>query len=177
MVWEAFVHVVKSWRQGRLSKDMITAFTCPLSYRYSSFTLRAYLCWRDTYSPAFCQWPIIEFAKNVSPKWEQNGRYPRGPDSYTCALSADGKKWPTRHIAVPTGNPQASQQSIYRENRVKLCCSPQIRSAQNLQARIQCELCVIFWYQMFLEWDLVLLQVKPQTINSLLDLRSRDSTF
>ena len=25
---------------------------------------RAYLCWRHTY----CQWPIIELAKNVSPK-------------------------------------------------------------------------------------------------------------
>ena len=46
------------------SKDMITAFTRLPSYRYSSFTLRAYLCWRYTY----CQWPIIELAKNVSPK-------------------------------------------------------------------------------------------------------------
>ena len=46
------------------SKDMITAFTCLPSYRYSSCTLRAYLCWRHTY----CQWPIIELAKNVSPK-------------------------------------------------------------------------------------------------------------
>ena len=30
------------------SKDMITAFTCLSFYRYSSFTLRAYLCWRHT---------------------------------------------------------------------------------------------------------------------------------
>ena len=37
------------------SKDMITVFTCLPSYRYSSFTLRAYLCWRHTY----CQWPIV----------------------------------------------------------------------------------------------------------------------
>ena len=29
-------------------KDMITAFTCLLSYRYSTFTLRTYLCWRHT---------------------------------------------------------------------------------------------------------------------------------
>ena len=29
------------------------------------------------------------------------------------------KKWPTRHVAVPTGNTQASQQSIFRENRLK----------------------------------------------------------
>ena len=36
------------------------------SYRYSSFTLWAYLCWRHTCT--YCQWPIIEFAKNVSPK-------------------------------------------------------------------------------------------------------------
>ena len=28
------------------------------------------------------------------------------------------KKWPTRHV-VPTGNAQASQQSIFRENRLK----------------------------------------------------------
>jgi len=41
-------------------KDKITAFTLP--YRYNSFTLRAYLCWRHNY----CQWPIIELAKNVS---------------------------------------------------------------------------------------------------------------
>ena len=32
------------------SKDMITPFTCLLSYRYSSFTLWAYLCWGHTYS-------------------------------------------------------------------------------------------------------------------------------
>ena len=44
------------------SKDMITAFTCLPSYRHSSFTLRAYLCWRHIY----CQWPIIELA-NASP--------------------------------------------------------------------------------------------------------------
>ena len=46
------------------SKDMITAFTYLPSYRYSSFTLRECLCWRNTY----CQWPIYELAKNVSPK-------------------------------------------------------------------------------------------------------------
>ena len=45
-------------------KDKITAFTCLPSYRYSSFTLWAYLCWRHTY----CQWPIIELTKKVSPK-------------------------------------------------------------------------------------------------------------
>ena len=45
-------------------KDKITAFTCLPSYRYSIFTLRAYLCWRHMY----CQWPIIELAKNISPK-------------------------------------------------------------------------------------------------------------
>ena len=43
--------------------DMITAFICLPSYRHSSFTLRAYLCWRHVY----CQWPIIELAMNVSP--------------------------------------------------------------------------------------------------------------
>ena len=34
------------------SKGMITVFTCLPSYRYSSFTLRVYLCWRHTYSLA-----------------------------------------------------------------------------------------------------------------------------
>jgi len=34
-----------------------------LQVDYSSFTLRAYLCWRHTYG----QWPIIELAKNFSP--------------------------------------------------------------------------------------------------------------
>ena len=29
------------------------------------------------------------------------------------------KKWPTYHVAVPTGNALASQQSIFRENRLK----------------------------------------------------------
>ena len=94
------------------SKDMITAFTCHPSCRYSSFTLRAYLCWRHTY----CQWPIIELTKNVSPKNKMaashvvqihtHGRFPRS------------NKWPTYHVAVPTGNALASQWSIFRENRL-----------------------------------------------------------
>ena len=46
------------------SKDKITSFTCLLSYRYSSFTLWTYLCWRHTYY----QWPIIKLTKNVFPK-------------------------------------------------------------------------------------------------------------
>ena len=68
------------------SKDMIPAFTCLLSYRYSSFTLWA-LPLLEAYLQSFCQWPIIELAKNVSPKWEQNGRYPCGPDTFACAFS------------------------------------------------------------------------------------------
>ena len=105
------------------SKDIITAFTCLPSYRYSSFTLRAYLL--EAYLQSYCQWPIIELAKNVSPKWEQNGHYPLCPDSYTCAFPWS-KKWPTRHVAVPTGNAQASQQSIFGENSLEvstfICC-------------------------------------------------------
>ena len=30
------------------------------------------------------------------------------------------KKWPTYHVPVPTGNALALQQSIFRENRLKL---------------------------------------------------------
>ena len=38
---------------------------------------------------------------------------------HTQALFPRSKKWLTRHIAVPTGNAQASQKSIFRENRLK----------------------------------------------------------
>ena len=94
-------------------KDMITAFTCLPSYRYSSFTLRAYLCWRHTY----CQWPIIELAKNVSPKNKMAASHV--VQIHTHAHFPRSKKWPTYHVAIPTGNTLASQQSIFRENRLK----------------------------------------------------------
>ena len=38
---------------------------------------------------------------------------------HTHARFLQSKKWLTRHVAVPTGNAQASQQSIFRENRLK----------------------------------------------------------
>ena len=97
------------------SKDMITAFTCLPSYRYSSFTLRAYLCWRHTY----CQWPIIELAKSVSPKSKIAASHV--VQIHTHARFPRSKKWPTYHVglAVPTGNALASQRSIFRENRLK----------------------------------------------------------
>ena len=55
-----------AWIERQDHSVHITA-TCLPSYRYSSSTLRATLCRRHTY----CQWPIIELAKNVSPrtKW------------------------------------------------------------------------------------------------------------
>ena len=95
------------------SKDMITAFTCLPSYRYSSFTPRAYLCWRHTY----CQWLIIELAKNVSPKNKIAASHV--VQIHTHARFPQSKKWPTYHVAVPTGNALASQRSIFRENRLK----------------------------------------------------------
>ena len=73
------------------SKDMITAFTCLPSYRYSSFTLRAYLCWRHTY----CQWPIIELAKNVSPKNKIAASH-----VVQIHTHARSKKWPTYHVGL-----------------------------------------------------------------------------
>ena len=95
------------------SKDIITAFTCLPSYRYSSFTLQAYLCWRHTY----CQWPIIELAKNVSPRT----KWPLATWSRFIRMHVFRKikKWPTYHVAVPTGNALASQQSIFKENHLK----------------------------------------------------------
>ena len=38
---------------------------------------------------------------------------------HTHAHFPRSKKWPTRHVAVPTGDAQASQQSIFGENRLK----------------------------------------------------------
>ena len=96
------------------SKDMITAFHVFLlpSYRYSSFTLRAYLCWRHTY----CQ-SIIELAKNVSPKNKMTASHM--VQIHTHARFPWSKKWPTHHVAVPTGNALASQRSIFRESHLK----------------------------------------------------------
>jgi len=38
---------------------------------------------------------------------------------HTHARFQRSKKWPTYHIAVPTGNALALQRSIFRENRLK----------------------------------------------------------
>ena len=83
------------------------------SYRYSSFTLRAYLCRRHTY----CQRPIIELAKNVSPKNKMAASHV--VQIHTHARFPRSKNWLTYHVAVPTGNALASQRSIFRENRLK----------------------------------------------------------
>ena len=67
-----------------------------------------------------------------------------GPDSYACAFSWS-KKWPTRLVAVPAGNAQASQQSIFRENRLKFSTSvhPPLGTllsfvAQIITCRVRC---------------------------------------
>jgi len=90
---------------------MITAFTCFPSYRYSSFTLRAYmyLYLRHTY----CQWPIIELANNVSPKNKMATSHV--VQIHTHVRFPRSKKWPNYHVAVPTGNALVSQRSIFRE--------------------------------------------------------------
>ena len=72
-------------------KDMITAFTCFPSYRYSSFTLREYLCWRHTY----CQWPLNNRKERISQEvatWSRFIRMRVFRGVTTC------------HVAVPTGN-------------------------------------------------------------------------
>ena len=84
------------------SKDMITAFT-DMSSVLQVQLYTAGIPLLEAYLQSYCQWPIIELAKNISPslaqpdysrsyvslKWKQNGRYPRGPDSYACVFSAE----------------------------------------------------------------------------------------
>ena len=94
--------------------SFVASKTVTINYRYSSFTLWAYLCWRHTY----CQWPIIDLAKNVSPKNKMAASHV--VQIHTHARFLRCKKWPTYHVAVPTGNALASQRSIFRENRLKL---------------------------------------------------------
>ena len=94
-------------------KDKITVFTCFLSYKYSSFTLWAYLCWRHTY----CQWPIIELTKNVSPKNKIAASHVVQIHTHVCF--PPNTKWSTYHVAVPTENALALQRSIFRENHIK----------------------------------------------------------
>ena len=81
---------------------MITGFTCLPSYRHSSFTLWAYLCWRHTY----CQWPIIELAMNVSPKNKMAASHV--VQIHTHARFPRSKKWPTYHVAVCRTNRKCS---------------------------------------------------------------------
>ena len=80
------------------SKDMITAFTCLPSHKHSSFTLRAYLCWRHIY----CQWPIIELAMNVSPPLATWSRFIR------MRVFRGVKKRPTYRVAVCRTNRKRS---------------------------------------------------------------------
>ena len=96
------------------SKDKITAFTCLPSYRYTAGIplLEAYLL----------PMAIIELAKNVSPKNVSPKNKMAASHVVQIHMQARflrSKKWPTRLVAVPTGNTQASQHSIFRENRLK----------------------------------------------------------
>ena len=96
------------WIERR--QDHSVHMSSVLHVDYSSFTLRAYLCWRHTYG----QWPIIEFAKNFSPVAASHvGQI------HTHAHFPRSKKWPTYHVALPTGNALALQRSIFLENRLK----------------------------------------------------------
>ena len=88
----------------RLDRNgMITAFTYLPSYRHSSFTLRAYLCWRHTY----CQWPIIELAMNVSPKNKMAASHMVQNHIHMCVFCGV-KKWLTYHVAVCCTNRKRS---------------------------------------------------------------------
>ena len=90
---------------------MITVVTCLLSYRHSSFTQRAYLCWRHTY----CQWQIIELAMNVSPKNKTSWPFFTSWKTHMHMNVASGRFY---HVAVPTENGLDSQRSIFRKNRL-----------------------------------------------------------
>ena len=96
---------------------MITAFTRLPSYRYSSFTLQAYLCWMHTY----CQWPIIQRTRTRKERAQARTKWPLATWSRFIRIRVfrGVKKWPTCHVAVPTGSALASQRSIFRENRLK----------------------------------------------------------
>ena len=62
------------------SKDMITVFTCLRFYRYGSFTLRAYLCWRHSYCQSNSQRTSLSRTK-----WP----LATCPNSYACTISAE----------------------------------------------------------------------------------------
>ena len=53
--------------------------------------------WRYTY----CQWPIIELGKNVSPKNKMAASHVA--QIHMHARFPRSKKWPTYHVVVPTG--------------------------------------------------------------------------
>ena len=101
-IWFYCSHTFHSFLSFFGSRDMITAFTCLSSYRHSSFTLRAYLCWRHTY----CQWPIIELAMNVSPKSKTAASHV--VQIHTRTRFPRSKKWPTFHVAVCRTNMKRS---------------------------------------------------------------------
>ena len=64
---------------------------------------------------------LLPMANNQTRKenfQEQNGRK-YVIQIHTHARFPRSKKWLTYHVAVPTGNALASQQSIFRENRLK----------------------------------------------------------
>ena len=92
------------------SKDMITVLTCLPSYRYSSFTPRAYDGWRHTY----CQ-SIIEL---VSPKNKMASSYV--VQIHTHTHFPRSKKWPTYHVTVCRTNSKRSSFSMKHFQRKSL---------------------------------------------------------
>ena len=93
---------------------MITTFTCLPSYRYSSFTLWAYLCWRHTYY----QWAIIELAMNISPKNKTAASHT--VQIHTHVRFPWSKKWPTYHVAVCCTNRKCSSFAMKHFQRKSL---------------------------------------------------------
>ena len=110
------------------SKDMITVFTCLPSYRYSIFTMWTYL-WIVGGIQSYCQCAVIKLTQRMSllVSHSQTLREATSLPSENKMAAIHVVQIHT-HVRFPwskmadssrTGNAQASQQSIFRENHSK----------------------------------------------------------
>ena len=64
--------------------SFVASKTVTINYRYSSFTLREYLCWRHTY----CQWP----KKKKKVQIHRHARFPRSKKMADLSCSRTNRK-------------------------------------------------------------------------------------